>query len=269
VKIKANGIAVEYAVEGNVGDGLKDKRPWLVLSHSLAATWRMFEPQVGHLAGRFRVLGYDTRGHGGTDAPAGAYTLDQLADDLNALLDALEVREAHFLGLSMGGMIGQTFALKYPGRLKSLVLADTTSGYGPEAGALWQGRIKMAHERGMDALAAPTLERWFTAPFREAQPDTVRRIGDMIRATPVAGYAGCCHAISKIDLTAKLGAIRVPTLVIVGREDMGTPVAMAEAIHRGIAGSELAVLDSAAHFSNVEQAPAFNRALDAFYKRVV
>ena len=260
MKIKANGINIEYSVEG--------AGPWLVMSHSLAAHWRMFEPQVHHFAGRFRVLGYDTRGHGGTDAPAGAYTLDQLADDVKALLDALDVREAHFLGLSMGGMIGQTFALKYPGRLKSLVLADTTSGYGPEAGALWQGRIKMAQERGMDALAAPTLERWFTAPFREAHPDTVRRIGDMIRATPVEGYAGCCHAISKIDLTAKLGVIRVPTLVIVGREDLGTPVAMAEDIHRGIPGSELVVLDNAAHFSNVEQAPAFNRALDAFYRRV-
>jgi len=263
VKIKANGISVEYSVEGDA----KDKRPWLVMSHSLAANWRMFEPQVRHLANRFRVIGYDTRGHGGSDAPAGEYTLDQLADDLKGLLDALNAREAHFLGLSMGGMIGQTFALKYPGRLKSLVLADTTSGYGPEAPALWQGRIKMAQERGMDSLAAPTLERWFTPAYREAQPDTIRRIGDMIRTTPVAGYVGCCHAISKINLTAKLGGIRVPTLVIVGREDLGTPVAMAEAIHRGIAGSDLVVLDSAAHFANVEQAQGFNRALDAFYAR--
>jgi 3-oxoadipate enol-lactonase len=237
------------------------------MSHSLAASWRMFEPQAEHLAGRFRILGYDTRGHGGSNAPAGEYTLDQLADDLKGLLDALEVRKTHFLGLSMGGMIGQTFALKYPEYVKSLVLADTTSGYGPDAATLWQDRIKVAQERGMEALVVPTLERWFTAPFRQSQPETIRRIGNMIRATPVTGYIGCCHAISKINLTAKLGGIRVPTLVIVGREDMGAPVAMAETIHQGIAGSELVVLDNAAHFGNVEQAPAFNRALDTFFAR--
>lgn len=264
MKIKANGIDVEYSIEGD-----SESEALLVMSHSLATTRLVFEPQAEHLTGRFRILGYDTRGHGGSSAPAGEYTLDQLADDLKELLDTLEVRKTHFLGVSMGGMIGQTFALKYPEYLRSLVLADTTSGYGPEAATLWQERIRVAEEHGMDALVAPTLERWFTAPFRQSQPDVIGRIGSMIRATPVRGYIGCCHAISKLNVTAKLGGIRVPTLVIVGREDVGTPVAMAETIHQGIAGSELVVIDNAAHLGNIEQAPAFNRALDTFFARIL
>lgn len=256
MKIRANGIEISYLVEG---DG-----PWLTMSHSLACNLHMWDEQAAVLARHFRVLRFDTRGHGVSDAPKGPYTLELLADDLKGLLDALGVTETHFVGLSKGGMIGETFALKYPGILKTLVLADTSSRYPKEAAALWAERIKVAETQGMEPLVQPTLERWLTAAFRSAKPGTAKRIGDMIRTTPVAGYVGCAHAIPKIDLTARLREIDAPGLVIVGEEDMGTPVAMAREIHENYPGAELVIIPSAAHLSNVEQPEAFNTALADF-----
>ena len=213
---------------------------------------------------RSKVLRYDTRGHGASSAPAGAYTLDLLADDLHGLLAALGVKSTHFVGLSMGGMIGQTFALKYPGMFTSLALCDTTSRYPAEASGLWAERIKTVETQGMEPLVAPTLARWFTAPFRKARPEVVQKVAAMIRATPAPGYVGCSYAIPKINLTARLKEIRCPSVVIVGKDDPGTPVAMAEEIHHALPGSTLVVIPSAAHLSNLEQPDAFNRALGEF-----
>lgn len=257
MKASVNGIRINYEIEGSNG-------PWVTFSHSLACNLRMWDEQAAMLRNRYRVLRFDTRGHGASDAPEGAYTLDQLAEDLKGLLDALGIRETHFVGLSMGGMIGMTFALKHPGVFRSLVLCDTASRIPPEAQAVWDGRIRTAREQGMEPLVQPTLERWFTEPFRKLRPDVMKRVGDMIRGTPVAGYIGCCHAIPKIDLTDKLGAIRCPALILVGEHDVGTPVPMSEAIHRAIAGSELVILKNASHLSNLEQAEEFNTALDRF-----
>ena len=158
MKLTANGIEINYQIEG---DG-----PVVTFSHSLACNLSMWDEQAQGLAGRFRVLRYDTRGHGQTEAPAGAYTLDQLAEDLKGLLDGLGIAETHFVGLSMGGMVGQVFALKHPSRVQSLALCDTTSRYPAGAAAVWEERIKTVGARGMEPLVAPTLERWFTAPFR-------------------------------------------------------------------------------------------------------
>jgi 3-oxoadipate enol-lactonase len=256
MKVRANGIEVSYSAEG---DG-----PWITMSHSLACNLHMWDEQAAVLAKHFKVLRFDTRGHGASDAPKGAYTLDGLADDLKGLLDALDVKETHYVGLSLGGMIGQTFALKHPGRLRTLVLADTTSRYPTEAAPIWAERIKVAESKGMEPLVQPTLERWFTEPFRSANPGKIKRIGDMIRTTPVAGYVGCSHAIPKINVTTSLREIDVPGLVIVGEQDTGTPVAMAREIHENYPGSELVVIPSAAHLANVEQPGAFNAALADF-----
>ena len=133
---------------------------------------------------------------------------------------------------------------------------------------MWAERIKIAESKGMEPLVQPTLERWFTEPYRVAHPDQMKRIGDMIRATPVAGYAGCCHALPKLNLTARLKDIKVPALVIVGDQDAGTPPAMAQAIHENLPGSDLEIIASASHLSNVEQPAAFDRALTAFYNRI-
>lgn len=259
MKAQANGIGINYSVEG--------KGPWVVMSHSLACDLTMWDQQAAQLAQRYRVLRFDTRGHGGSDAPAGAYTLDLLAEDLRALLDALGVEQPHFVGLSMGGMIGMRFAISHPGRLRSLVLCDTTSRIPPEAQPVWQERIRTAAEHGMEPLVEPTLQRWFTAPFYRENKAMMDRVGAMIRHTPVAGYIGCCEAISRLDLTGRLGEIDCPTNVIVGDQDVGTPVAMSRAIQEAISGAGLVVLPSASHLSNLEQPALFDKALSDFLRR--
>jgi 3-oxoadipate enol-lactonase len=260
MKVKANGIDIHYEIEG--------EGPWLTLSHSLACNLHMWDPQMPALKRRFKVLRFDTRGHGQSGAPEGDYTLEQLADDVKGMLDALEIRHTHWIGLSMGGMIGQAFALKYPGVFQSMVLADTTSRRPPEAAKMWGDRIQIARTKGMDALVESTLARWFTEPYRNARKDVMKRIGDDIRNTPVAGFAGCCHAISKVDYLDRLKEIRIPALVMVGEHDHGTPPEAARVIHQNLAGSEFKIIPSAAHISNVEQAEIFNEAMLAFLGRV-
>jgi 3-oxoadipate enol-lactonase len=164
----------------------------------------------------------------------------------------------------MGGMIGQTFALKYPGVLRTLTLADTTSRYPAEAAPVWADRIKTVEAKGMEPLAQPTLERWFTEPFRKNSPAVVDGVRKLILATPAAGYIGCCHAIPKINLTARLKEIKCPVLVIVGADDPGTPPSMAKEIHDNAPGSKLVVLPQAAHLANLEQPAGFTRALQEF-----
>ncbi len=257
MKATVNGTGIHYEVHGTSG-------PWLTFSHSLACSSAMWAPQIAEFSKRFRVLAFDTRGHGQSDAPSGAYTLEQLADDLGGLLAHLGIEKTHFCGLSMGGMIGQTFALKHPGVFQSLTLADTTSRYPAEGAALWADRIKIAQTQGMQPLVEPTLARWFTEPFRKARTDIMKTIGAQIAATPVAGYTGCCQAIPKINVTQRLKEIACPILVIVGEQDMGTPLAMAKEIHDNAPGSQLAVLSPAAHISNLEQPEAFNKALNGF-----
>ncbi len=260
MKIKANGIEINYEIEGS--------GPWLTMSHSLACNLNMWDPQMAVLTKKFKVLRFDTRGHGQSSAPPGEYTLDQLADDVKGLLDALNIKQTHWAGLSMGGMIGQAFALKYPGVFLSMVLADTTSRRPPDAAKMWGERIATAREKGMAPLVESTLARWFTEPYRKAQPDVMQRIGDGIRKTPVAGFIGCCHAIAKVDTLDRLKEIKVPALVMVGEHDHGTPPEAARVIHQSLPGSELKIIPSAAHLSNIEQAQIFNDAMTGFLARV-
>jgi 3-oxoadipate enol-lactonase len=259
MKATANGIQINYTVEGS--------GPWVVMSHSLACSVEMWDPQAEALAKNYRVLRFDTRGHGRSDAPSGAYTLEQLADDTHGLLRALEVERPHFVGLSMGGMIGMTYALRYPGQFRSLVLCDTSSRLGPEVQPVWDDRIKTATEKGMEPLVEPTLKRWFTEAILAKRPPVLDKVAAMIRATPPVGYAGCCHAIPKINLTARLKEIGCPIQIIVGEQDAGTPVAMSREIHDAAPGSELVIIPNASHLSNLEQPEAFNRALTEFLAR--
>jgi 3-oxoadipate enol-lactonase len=256
MKQSANGIEINYVIEG--------EGPVVTMSHSLACNLAMWDEQARALQGRYRVLRFDTRGHGQTSAPAGAYTLEQMADDLYALLGGLGITETHVVGLSMGGMIGQVFTLAHPGMVKSLVLCDTTSRYPAAAAPVWQERIRTVLAKGMEPIVEPTLERWFTAPFRARRQDLMERVGAMIRATPPAGYIGCCHALPKIDVTDRLKDLHCPALVIVGEEDAGTPVEMAREIHAALPGAELAILRSASHLSNMEQPEEFTRVLLRF-----
>jgi 3-oxoadipate enol-lactonase len=258
MRITANGITMHYTLNGPAA------APVVTLSHSLATDLGMWEPQMAVLAGRYRVLRYDTRGHGGTDAPPGPYSLAQLAEDATALLRTLGIEKTHFIGLSMGGMIGQLLALSHPEMLRSLVLCDTSSRMPPESRPMWDERIRTAEQHGMEPHVEPTIARWFTRSYIEGHRDMVDHVRAMIRQTNPQGYIGCGHAIKLLDLTDRLSAVATPTLVVVGEEDTGTPVAASRAIHERIAGSELVILKSASHLSNIEQAAAFNEAVTAF-----
>ena len=259
MKISTNGIQINYEVEG--------KGPWLVFSHSLACTTDMWKEQVAAFKDRYTCLSFDTRGHGKSDVPSGGYTLEQMADDLHGLLSALNIPNAHFVGLSMGGMIGMTYALKYPGAFRTLVVCDTASRFAPEVQQMWADRIKIATERGMQPLLDSTLKRWFTEAYLSKSSAVLERVTQMILNTPPLGYAGCCHAIPLINTTDRLREIKAPIQVIVGEQDAGTPVAMSRAIHEAAPGSELVILPNASHLSNLEQPEAFNKALEGFLAR--
>jgi len=263
MQLTANGISMCYEVDGP-GDG-----PVVVLSHSLATNLAMWERQLPALTPRYRVLRYDTRGHGRSAAPAGEYSLELLADDLFCLLDGLGMDQVHLVGLSMGGMIGQVAALRDPGRFASLVLCDTASQVPPAAHPAWRERIDTARSEGLEALVEPTIERWFSDGFQRAAATQVDQVRAMIRATPVTGYCGCAAAIMGLDLSDSLAAIQLPTLVMVGADDPGTPVAGHRLIHQRIVGSELVVIPDALHLCNIEQATRFNAALTGFLERQV
>ena len=256
--VEVNGISVRYRIDGS--------GPWVTLSHSLTCDYSMWDELTAVLADQFTVLRYDTRGHGGTTAPDGAYSFDQLTTDLVGLLDALKIERTHYVGLSMGGMIGQHFALAAPQRVSKLVIANSTSRIPPEAGPLWDERIAIARDKGCAGVEEGTLARWFTPGFRTSQPAAVERIGQLIRNTPAAGYIGCASAIRALDITARISAITAPTLVIAGADDPGTPPAMSEVIANAIAGARLEIIPSASHLSCIEQPEIFNRLVSDFLK---
>jgi 3-oxoadipate enol-lactonase len=258
MKIKANGIQMNYQLSG------RENAPVVVLSHSLASSLAMWDPQMVSLEPHYRVLRYDTRGHGGSDAPKGAYTLDQLGDDAISLLNSLNIDLFHWVGLSMGGMIGQCLALKHADRIRSLALCDTAAIIPEEAQAVWQERMDTARDKGMPALVQETLERWFTLPYLSQNSHGVELIRNHFLATPVTGYIGCSEAIRDINYLEHLSEIKIPTLIMVGEDDPGTPVAASEAMHERISGSRLVVIPSAAHLSNIEQAEVFSSALIEF-----
>jgi len=254
--VRANGIDICYDTRG--------EGPFLILSHSLACDRTMWDAQMGELVKAFRVVRYDTRGHGRSSAPAGPYSLDLLAEDLRALLGQLGIEKTHFAGLSMGGMIGQVFAIKYPHVFQTLVLCDTTSMYPPETAGIWEERIQTAREKGTSALVESTLARWFTEPFRKRRPDVMSQFGDLIAGTPVEGYIGCSQALVQINVTEHLRKLKLPGLVMVGEHDRGTPVGMARVIHQNLPNSELAIIRDAGHISNVEQPEEFTKLLLQF-----
>ena len=262
MKITANGISIHYTMDG------PGTAPVITLSHSLATDLSMWEPQMEPLVKSFRVLRYDTRGHGKTEAPQGPYSLEMLADDALGLLGALNIEKTFFMGISLGGMIGQVLGLKAPEVLSGLILCDTASRIPDEARSVWSERMEAVRQEGMESQIESTMARWFTPRFRDSRPEVIERVETMIRGTSPAGYIGCAHAIRELNLSEKIGRIRVPALILVGEEDPGTPVSASEEIHDGIRGSELVILHSAAHLSNMEQSEAFNRAVLDFLGRV-
>lgn len=256
MKTHIGDIDISYDISGS--------GPWLTLSHSLAAHSGMWDPLMPQLNQHFTVLRYDIRGHGQTQASSGPYTLNQLAQDAHGLLQHLGVKRTHWIGLSLGGMIGQTLAIHHPEVLARVIIANSTGQGAANAAQMWADRAALARAQGMAALVLPTLSRWFTDPYREQHPDVMSHIGHMIRHTPVEGYAGCCAAIAQLNTLADLPKLQQPCMVLVGDQDMATPPAMSQQIHQHWPNSQYEVIPNAAHLSSVEQAQAFNDAAIRF-----
>ncbi|MGH6932193.1 MAG: 3-oxoadipate enol-lactonase [Dongiaceae bacterium] len=261
MRAPVNGIEIEYRVDGRV------KAPAVVLSHSLATNMSMWGPQVPVLARDYLVISYDMRGHGRSDAPAGPYDFRMLAQDVIGLLDHLDIDRAAFVGISIGGMIGQMLAIHHRSRLAAALLCSTTSQISEQVRGLWDQRIAAVEAGGMASQVAATLDRWFTEPYRAAHPDIMDWVGEMIGTTPVAGFVGCGRAIQNLDVAGGLGRITTPTLVLPGEKDPGMPPTVSEAVHRAIAGSEFAIVPDASHLANIQQPEAFNRLAGRFLRK--
>jgi 3-oxoadipate enol-lactonase len=230
-------------------DGPADA-PVVLLSNSLGASRAMWNAQVPALAERYRVLSYDTRGHGESPAPAGPYTLDDLVDDVVALLDEVGAARAHVVGLSLGGMTAMRLAAREPAREHRLALLCTSASVDP---APYRERGRAARREGTAALAPTVVSRWVTPAFAAGHPHEVARLEAMVAGADDEGYAACCDVLAELDLRADLARISAPTLVVSGAEDLALPSEHQRAIAAGIPGAELVSFSPAAHLANVEQ----------------
>jgi 3-oxoadipate enol-lactonase len=253
--IEANGVRIRYRLDGKPG------APAIVFSNSLGTNLSMWDPQVSALQGEFRILRYDTRGHGLSAVPPGPYSQEQLGNDILTLLDAVEIRHAHFCGLSMGGQAGIWLGANAPDRFARLVLCDTAAHIGnPE---IWNARIAAIRAGGMPVIVAGAIERWFTARFIAQSPEVVAWVRRMILDTPPQGYIACCEAIRDADLTEQASRVLAPTLIISGTHDPATPPAQGRSLASMIRGARYLELD-ASHLSNIEAASRFTSALREF-----
>ena len=249
-----NGARINYELSGD------EDSPLIVFSNSLGTNLNVWDGQVAALGG-FRVLRYDTRGHGQSAVAAGDYTIEMLGRDVLALLDFLDIDRAAFCGLSLGGFIGQWLGAHAPQRFSKLVLANTAAKLGTAQS--WNQRIQEVKSGGTAAIADGVLSRWFTEPFRKIHPDRVAWIKEMLLSTPADGYASCCAAVRDMDFRADAERITVPTLVIAGSADPVAAVADAEFLRARIGGARMTLL-AAAHLSSVEARDAFNQTLLGF-----
>jgi 3-oxoadipate enol-lactonase len=254
--LRCNGADLAYRMDGAAN------RPTLLFGNSLASDMSLWDDQVAAFKADYRIVRYDIRGHGRSAVTDGPFTIEDLAADAIALIEQLALRPVHFVGISLGGMLAQVVAAKRPDLLRSLTLSNTSSE--TDKPEVWEPRIQTVLTAGMGPLVEPTLERWFTPPFRAAHPDRIETVRRMIAATPPKGYAAAARAIQAMRQTAILAKIVTPTLVIAGREDASTPVAAAERIARAIRGAELRVVEQAAHITPIEQAEKFSQHLRQF-----
>ena len=244
---QVNGCRLHYEIAGPANAKA------LVLSNSLGTHFSMWDAQIPELRKKFRVLRYDTRGHGQSEVTPGPYSFEQLGRDVLALADAVDVGTFSFCGLSMGGVVGMWLGTNAGKRLHKLALCSTAAKIGNAQ--TWNARIDAVRKGGMKAVAPATMERWFTARFREREPQTVERIKKMVESTNPEGFIACCEALREADFRESIRAIRTPTLVISGTHDPGTPPADGKFLAKQIAG---------AHMSNIEQREAFSEELRKF-----
>jgi len=257
MRVKANGINISCTVEGPEG------APCIVFSNSLCTTGAMWDEQAAALKSKYRVVRYDQRSHGGTDAPAGRYAFDALVADAVGLLDALSIRRAHFAGLSMGGATALGLAELHPDRVDRIIVCDSPCMSTPVSTKQWEERIAVAQAQGMEAAVEPTVTRWFPPETVAKNPPHLETLRKMIRGTPLAGYVGCCAALADHDYNAKVASVTRPVLFIVGEKDGTAPVAMKD-MHQRLEGSRYAELAGAGHISNMDRPAEFLRAVTDF-----
>jgi 3-oxoadipate enol-lactonase len=252
-----NGTKLFYRVDGAANGAA----PWLVLSNSLGSDVSMWTPQLVEFSKHFRVLRYDTRGHGHSDVPPGPYTIEQLTGDVIGLMDHLGIERAHFAGLSMGGLTGVGLGARYASRIDRLVLCNTAAKIGsPE---VWGPRAAKARNEGMLALAGAVLPRWYTAAFMERNPLVIDQARDVFVHTDNEGYASNCDAINAADLRGEASSISALTLVISGTHDLAATPAQGRELVESVAGARYVELD-ASHISNVELADQFTKTVVDF-----
>jgi len=257
--VKANGITIRCRIDGPAD------APWLVFSNSLATDLTMWDPQADHISRSHRVLRYDQRGHGQTEAPAGRYSFATLLADALALMDALDIERAHFCGLSMGGATAMGLAQQAPARLDKAIVCDSPCASTPASHQQWEERIAVAQRDGMAALVEPTVVRWFPPETVAANPPHLTHIRKMIAATPVNGFVGCAAALGDHDYRSAVATVTRPVLFVAGEKDGTTPAAMRQ-MQGELAGSRYAEMPGAGHISNLDQPDLFNRVLDDFLR---
>lgn len=258
--IATNGTQLFYDFTG------PERAPVVVFSNSLGTTVEMWDAQVRALASRYLCLRYDTRGHGRSPTVGAPFTVDDLADDLAGLLDGLGIAKAHVVGLSLGGMTAQAFALRHPQRVEGLVLMATAAFLPPKEA--WDERVRIVNAKGMAAIVDTVMQRWFTPDTLALGPEIVRPVRERFLAIDPKGYAACCLAVRDMDLRTVIGGIAAPTLVVAGEDDPATPLDKAEEIVSLIPGAELTVVPEAAHLIGVEQPDVVNEILLDFLARI-
>ena len=259
VMVDRGGFRLAAQVSGQ-GEGA----PWLILSNSLGASMQMWEPQRAWLGERYRVLSYDTRGHGASDAPPAPYGFDDLVGDVIALMDHIGIARASYMGLSLGGMTGLGLALHHPDRFERIVCCDARADAPAGFVQSWDDRLAAIEAGGLAAILSGTMDRWFVESWRAAHPDHLKRFEEAFLATALDGYRGCAAALKRLDYLKDLGRVRVPILYVVGEKDMGAPAPAMRAMAEATPGSDFAIVPDAAHLANVDNAEAFNRAVAPF-----
>ncbi len=261
MKVRAGDIEFDCAVAG------PDGAPWLTFVNSIASTRAMWDAEAAAFAGRYRVLTFDARGHGGTSATPPPYSFDMLVGDVARLWDALGVGRSHVVGLSLGGMVAVGLALAHPGRIGALVVANSMMAATPPFVKSWDDRIALARAQGIAPVVEPTLARWLAPAFVAANPARAEAVRAMIRATSVDGFIGAAEALKTLDYRRRLPEIRRPALFVAGTEDIACPAAGIRADADLVPGAEYVEIAGAAHISNIEQPAAFARAVGAFLDR--
>ncbi|HVO91404.1 MAG TPA: 3-oxoadipate enol-lactonase [Terriglobales bacterium] len=258
-------VTLNHIVHCYVDEGARGKLA-IVFANSLGSDLRIWDDVAARLVSDFRVVRYDFRGHGLTEAPAPPYSAGELAQDLIALLDFLKIDQAVICGISVGGLIAQAAALDHPQRVRALILSDTGARIGSVES--WQQRIDRVRDSSVEALVPMTMERWFSAGFRERCSADVRGYAIMLRQSSVEGYVGVCAALRDADLRQAMTQVKVPTLVLCGAEDIATPPDLGRELAGLIPGAQFSLIEKAAHLPCVEQPEVFVQRMVKFFQEV-